>query len=175
MQTGARVVVQRIDTRWTKATRDAAGRELRARLPSAYALPETLVHTSLVCARHFIERHEPSFDVREWCESDDNLTTGRGGAAMTMASVRLAIVKDELEVTFLCTDAGEPRRHRRKTSIRAGSWIRVLYNGRFRSWGSRGLTIYEDKIVNVAFRADRRATMFSGVPPFELDMQADLF
>ena len=165
------VVVQRIDTQWTKRTRDAAGRELRARLPQAYALPDALLHTTDLCVRHFVERSEPDFEVREWVEHDDTPTTGRGGAV----SVRLRMIGDELEVVFVGSDAGAPRRYRRMKRIPAGSWMRVRYNGRFLSSNGRGPNFYEDKIVNVAFRTDLRATMFSGIPPFELDALADLW
>jgi hypothetical protein len=170
------VIVQRIDTIWTSGERDAQARELRARLPRAYALPDSLVRSDRLCARHFVKRSAPSYSLQhESRETDDDVVSGHGAAARTTASVRLALVRDDLEVTFLPTDAGEPRRGRRVVRLRAATWMRVQYNGRFRDWERGARTWYEEKIMNIAFRTPPRSSLFKGQPMVELDLCADLW
>src|SRR5262249_15874655 len=110
------VVVQRIETHWTRATRDAAGREVRARLPRAYPLPASLLNAQVRCVRHLVTRFEPDYAPRMDVECGESLSTGRGIGGAGISSVQLLHVDQDLEVTFLATDAGMP--HRPRTVMR---------------------------------------------------------
>jgi hypothetical protein len=164
-------IVQRIVTRWTKRTRGAEGREIRARLPMAYELPDTLLVATSPCLQHFIERGESSgYSLREDCRERDDLSVSVGAS---VSSVRLAPHGDELEVAFAhAGDCGLPRRAPRSVRIHAGSWARVRYNGRFVGYDDAW---YEGKILNVAFRVAPARQMFSAThPSIVLEVLANL-
>lgn len=51
------IVFQHIETDWTKADRGARGRELRARLPVSYPVPDGLLASRRRCVLHQIRRY----------------------------------------------------------------------------------------------------------------------
>jgi hypothetical protein len=164
-------IVQRVVTRWTKKTRGAEGRETRARLPKAYELPDLLLVAGSPCLQHFVERSESSAyaPTEDWRERGD-LSVSVGAS---VSSLRLLPHGDELEVAFVhAGDCGLPRRAPRTVRIRAGTWARVRYNGRFVGFDDAW---YEEKVLNVAFRVAAVRDMFLGTPPsVELEAMANL-
>jgi hypothetical protein len=171
----APVVVQRITTWWTKRTRGAAGRENRARLPVAYALPDSVLVSRAASACHSVERGESSGYLRErQTVSFDAQPTARLGGAT--GAVRLARRPDGLAVAFdgNAFDTGRPSRAAVKpTLLLPGQVATIRFNGRFVGHEDPW---YEDKLVHVAFGVALTRDLFvEARPAFVIDARADLW
>lgn len=161
------IVMQQITTIWSKATRGAQGREVRARLPQWYPLPDAALISRAGRIEHLVRRGEPDYVATEAVKSMS------GGSRPQHRSVEAVVEGDALAVVFEWPgDCGAPARHQHRIVARRESWVRVYYNGRFvdpdRSW-------YEDKIVNVAFGILPVRDLFKGRPAAELECRVDLW
>ncbi len=166
--TNSMIVMQQITTIWSKSARGAQGREVRARLPQWYPLPDAALVSRASRVGHLVQRREPDYATTECVETTSGDSTGpqhRSVAAVTDG--------DGIAVVFEWPgDCGVPARHQRRIVLRSGSWARVYYNGRFigheHSW-------YEDKIVNVAFGILPIRDLFQAPPTAELECRVDLW
>ena len=161
-------VMQQITTSWSKETRGVHGREVRARLPQWYPLPDAALVSRASRIEHLVRREEPDYAATEAVKAISADST-----RPQHRSVEALVEGDVLAVVFEWPgDCGAPARHQRRIVAQRESWVRVYYNGRFadhdRSW-------YEDKIVNVAFGILPVRDLFQGRPAAELECRVDLW
>ncbi len=166
------IVVQRIVTTWTKATRGALDREARARLPKGYPLPDAALVSRAPCIRHFVSRRaNEGYRVSEGFDEDTRI---RATGGLSPTSIVLTETDGILEVAFEPEgDAGSPRRSAPAIRLAPGTWGRARYNGRFQSFDEPW---YEGKIVNVAYGLPLVREMFTkGEPTAILLGEVDLW
>jgi hypothetical protein len=168
------IILQHITTSWTKATRGAEGREVRARLPRAYPLPSGIVLPPGSCLIHNVRRAERDlYVVSQEYRVTPELSPRMG--AESERAVRLCEQDDVLTVSFACTsECGKPwRASPGAIELRRGDVGRVRFNGRFRSYEE---SWYEDKIVNVAYGCSYALGVFTeSEPTATLDALVDLW
>lgn len=165
------IVVQRIVTSWTKATRGAEGREARARLPKGYPLPEAVLRSNAACVRHQLSRgaHD-NYRLTEVVEEDSAVRVRKGS---TPTAIAFTERDGHMEVSFVTGgDEGAPRRRAAPIVLAKGTWGRARYNGRFSSFDEPW---YEDKIVNIAYGVPAVAALFTGEPSVVLEALVDLW
>jgi hypothetical protein len=168
------VIVQRIVTRWNKATR-SSHREQRARLPRAYPLPDGVLVSRAPCAVHEIDRRDDDDREVHVRVAEHTRPTARCGSA-SGSSVVLEEQADGLHVSFrwIDTDCGQPHRHSAgPVVLQPGDRALVRFNGRFvgheNPW-------YEDKIVHVSYGIAPRRDLFEvRVPSQTLACSVDLW
>ena len=166
------IVIQRIVTRWTKATRGAGERERRARLPEALALPDDVLVARAACVRHIVLRSADSdYRAVERVEEDDVLRAAPGVAPTSLTLTERAGI---LDVSFVADgDAGTPRRSATAMRIAPGSFGRARYHGRFQAFDEPW---YESKTVNIAYGVTPTRTLFtSDAPKVLLEAEVDLW
>ena len=169
------LVVQRIVTEWSKRARDASGREVRARLPVAYPLPDALLVARAACLNHYVSRNESKrYDPKHASEVHDRPWVSPSGFD---GAVLLAHRDDHLTVRFCWSllACGAPTRFPQSAHLQSGGVCRVSFIGRYTDFDT-GSHWYEDKIVNVAFGLPLSRDMFLTSPPScTLEARADLF
>ncbi len=163
------LVAQYIVTRWTKRTRGAEGRELRARLPRGFVLPEELVASAATYALHRIVRDEAdAWATRATEKSGEALPTREG-------PLRFRLVDESLEVSIVGNDGalGAPaRRSPRPESLGAGERLDVVFNGRHQQYDEPW---YEEHIVHIAYRAQPSSRLFLAPSSRVSDLRVDLW
>jgi hypothetical protein len=165
------IVVQRIVTSWTKATRGAEGREARARLPKAYPIPEAIARSSAACVRHQVSRSaHDDYRLIELVEED---AAARVRKDSRPTAITLVERDGHLEVAFVVGgDEGAPRRRAAPILLPTGAWGRARYNGRFSSFDEPW---YEEKVLNIAYGMSPVSTLFVGEPGVLLEALVDLW
>jgi hypothetical protein len=157
------IVVQRIVTMWTKATR-STHRERRARLPTAYPLPDAVLVSRASCTVHQIDRGEQD----EYQPRSSVVDHGRPTACIGSASACSVVLEergDGLHVGFRWTasDCGQPHRHQAgPIVVPTGARAVVRFNGRFIGYEDPW---YEDKIVHVAYGVLPQRELFEAPRP----------
>lgn len=156
------MIVQRIVTTWTKRTRGAEGREARARLPTAYPLPDALLVSKAPCLQHFVARGESD----GWALEEKHRTREDVSASLgeEHGAVRLSLAAaGEMNIVFVHADeCGAPFRRKKQARLLAGSWARVRFNGRFVGYEEAW---YEEKVVNIAFGTAATRDLFLATSP----------
>jgi hypothetical protein len=168
------VVVQRIVTNWSKATR-SSHREQRARLPSAYPLPDHVLVSRARCAVHEVRRGDHDGYQERSSVAEHVRPTARCGSA-SACSVVLEEHADGLHVSFrwIDTDCGRPDRYAAGPLVLPqGGRAVVKYNGRFVGYEDPW---YEAKLVHVSYGVAPRRDLFEVAGPEQtLECMVDLW
>jgi hypothetical protein len=169
----SRVIVQRITTAWTKRSRGAAGRELRARLPAAYPLPDGAIVSRSHCVLHEIARSEASAYGERFGVAFDEQPKSR---IRGPSAVQLTYKEAGLEIALQAADkdTGRPTRARMPPKlVRSGEFATVRFNGRFAGYD---FNWYEDKIIHIAFEMTPcRGLFLEASAAFVMDARLDLW
>lgn len=161
------IVVQRLVTEWTKASRGAPGAVKRNAAPEALLLPQ-----GLLGRRDEYREHEVTFGEREGFEASGERVVGEARLpadvwARDRSPARLELLADgSLDVSFhpgnyIGAASGRPP-NGDCFVLPHGTWGRVVWNGRFGDYDT-GVWYYRKGVVNVANLPDGEA------------VQADLF
>jgi hypothetical protein len=160
------VILQQVQTTWTKASRGGPLAAIRNAAPVGFPLPSTappLVHE--VCM----------------CEDEDFRPLHRSGIPLPdptgNSRVRLQVDGDgRLRVQLELVPSGIPHRKRRPPAVRLdrGEWLRWQINYRFATSGTRGVQwTYRLDTLNIAF-GEVPADRFTGDPARMVDERTHL-
>jgi hypothetical protein len=163
------VVVQHVQTSWTKLSRGGPAAAVRNRVPVAYSLPEGLRAPGVQRVTH---RESDGFIPQK--EERDFKIESQG---TRLRYAELALVDDDgerLRVALHPSAHGMPRRHRRPPSVRLlpGEWLRWQVNYRFVGVSS-GEWHYRLDTFNVGFGAVH-AELFLCEPTRQIDERTHL-
>ncbi|MEW5630114.1 hypothetical protein AB1388_26660 [Streptomyces hydrogenans] len=154
-----RVVVQRVRTSWTKASRGSTGATVRNAAPIAFSLP-----TGLTSALHDVSMQEsdsfvPHMSVRDLSDP---------GLVLKESDGLLRVHRPETTIFSM------PQRNRRPPALRLtpGQWLQWQINYRFvGTWG--GPWSYRLDTFNVAY-CPASPEVFLGTPVHHVDERAPL-
>lgn len=168
------ILVQAIETQWTKASRGAPAATHRNRVPEAVDLPAALpdLGERSYVLQHVVYSESDGFQA-PWYKP---VTATAAMAAFHFACIRVAYAHQFVRVDFEWYSVkGVPRRpeiHDRHT-LQPGQWGRVRANGRFSfddTWG------YFKWIINIGFFAQVPTNVFTTTNPvFKHSHMADLW
>jgi len=170
------VIVQRIVTQWTKASRGAAGARRRNAVPEAFELTVVVKPAEAICYHHMVTCCESrNFDPQHtvfWSEAVTPLPPHMG----TRCGLRLSYVDQSLEVE--ATGGMSPWLINPKSQLRNSFRLRQGQQGRAR-WNYRlvgadtGNWYYEKTVFNIAFITDLARDCFVRQQPhFFVDRMA---
>lgn len=163
------IVVQRLVTHWTKASRGAPAASARNATPEALALPAALLSAEAACLHHAV-------DFREGRAFQPEERAGTDGHVSPMApwlgkpcSVRFDLAPGRLDVSFrrdsdLGDGSGRPP-DGPCFVLAPGQWGRVAFNGVFGDHDT-GEWYYEKEVFNVAHVDAATADLFLAAPTF---------
>lgn len=162
------VVVQHVQTAWTKLSRGGPAAAVRNRAPVAYPLPVALRVPSVQRVTH----HESDRFIPREEERDFKIESQ--GTRLRYAELALVDDGTRLRVALHPSSRGMPRRHRRPPAVRLlpGEWLRWQVNYRFVGVSS-GEWHYRLDTFNVAFGAVH-AELFLGEPTRQIDERTHL-
>ena len=162
------VVVQQVQTSWTKLSRGGPAAADRSRVPVAYPLPADL--------RAPIVHRVPHCESDSFIPQDEERDFKIESQGMRLRYAELALIDDgeRLRVALHPSTHGMPRRHRRPPSVGLlpGQWLRWQVNYRFVGVNS-GEWHYRLDTFNVAYGAVH-AELFLGEPTQQIDERTHL-
>jgi hypothetical protein len=157
------ILIQRITTEWTKASRGGRGATVRNSFPEAFPVPPFdatispfVVHTVRFREWENFERHE---DLNGFGSATD----------AHIEPIRIYNHNDHLVVRFVWDwmQCGAPERESHEIfQLVPGKWARFVCNGRFGPTSSSGCVWHYHKTVfNIAFNQSPDADLFVATMP----------
>ncbi|MEV7026357.1 hypothetical protein [Kitasatospora sp. NPDC093558] len=153
------LVVQRIRTSWTKASRGGPGAAIRNAAPTAFALPEGLTSALHAISMRESDAFAPHMSVADLSDP---------GVVLKESDGLLRVHRPEV------TPFGMPLRNRRPPAVRLapGEWLRWQINHRF-AGGWEGAWTYRLDTFNIAY-CPTSPDVFLGTPTHHIDELAYL-
>lgn len=162
------VIVQSIQTVWTKSSRGGRGASLRNGVPEAVAVPRASATAGARLLLHRVVYHEsngfaaPLTDALEACAGDAlevgcvSVRAGASGASVEYEGGAKCGAPARLTTGLAAT--------RKHFALRAGECVRVAYNGRFSGehWW------YEKQVVNVCLGVRLSPDIFTRAVPAQV-------
>lgn len=159
------LLVQRLRTCWTKASRGGAGAVLRNRVPEIAEVPPQCLRPE--GAGYVL--HELTFVERDdFAAPQESLEIHGEREPFSVGCVRITRGLEAVTLEYRwdrgCAGAPERGWSRNVVTIRAGEWAQIRYNGRF-SVGWDCVWKYEKNVLNVGLFPALEGNAFRGSEP----------
>jgi len=166
-----RLVVQRVQVQWSKASRGGHGAQLRAAVPDAFMLPDSVVRSDQEVVVHFVDAAESDgFEPRHRIDL-------RLAVPLVVGSIEIRPASDEGLVVVRPANtkasAGFPSRDRDRTlgQVGAAPWL-LRYKANSRHTGDEWW--YQQVAVSIAAVESFDAHTLLGKPTVEIDERTSL-
>lgn len=141
------VVIQHIETVWTKRSRGGDGARQRNAVPAALDLPS-------LSRDHLFVLHHATFHEHDSFARHDQLRSADAFADLKLRFLTLSIDGAALHVRFqrdgFNAATPSPFPYKDPFVLEPRQWARLVYNGRFTAWNT-GMWSYEKHVYNIGW------------------------
>ncbi|GAB5407292.1 MAG: hypothetical protein Aurels2KO_55230 [Aureliella sp.] len=146
----AHILIQYVQTVWTKSSRGGDAARVRNAVPDALALPSTIRDAPFVL-------HHARFVERDNFIQTDRFCSGTCFSDLSLDDLKLILAPDSVTVRFRRngnnTARTIPHPFTDVFTLAESQWGRLTYNGRFTAWNT-GNWWYEKSVVNIGWFAN---------------------